>query len=62
LIKSDWLQEKKLPLTAHVICQWIWGAITGYIVIQAENLQEAEKIAQKCPSITSIRVYEIRSM
>jgi len=37
-------------------------AITGYIVIQAENLQEAEKIAQKCPSITSIRVYEIRSM
>jgi len=37
-------------------------AITGYIVIQAENLQEAEKIAQKCPSVTSIRVYEIRSM
>jgi hypothetical protein len=37
-------------------------AITGYIVIQVENLQEAEKIAQKCPSITSIRVYEIRSM
>lgn len=36
-------------------------AITGYIVIQAENLQEAEKIAQECPSVTSIRVYEIRS-
>ena len=36
-------------------------AITGAMVIQAENTQEAEKIAQKCPSITSIRVYEIRS-
>jgi len=36
-------------------------AITGSIIIQAENLQEAEKIAQKCPSITSIRVYEIRT-
>ncbi len=36
-------------------------AITGSMIIQAENLQEAEKIAQKCPSITSIRVYEIRS-
>ncbi|MGB2956949.1 MAG: hypothetical protein WBB64_13400 [Anaerolineales bacterium] len=36
-------------------------AITGSMVIQAEDMQEAEKIAQKCPSITSIRVYEIRS-
>jgi len=36
-------------------------AITGSMVIQAENLEEAENIARKCPSITSIRVYEIRS-
>jgi hypothetical protein len=36
-------------------------AITGAMVIQAENLGQAEKIAQECPSITSIRVYEIRS-
>lgn len=36
-------------------------AITGSMIIQAEDLQEAEKIAQKCPSITSTRVYEIRS-
>ena len=33
-------------------------AITGAMVIQAENLGQAEKIAQDCPSI---RVYEIRS-
>jgi hypothetical protein len=37
-------------------------ATTGYVFIQAEDLQEAEKIAQKCPSLTSIRVYEIRTM
>ena len=37
-------------------------ATTGYMVIQAENFEEAQKIAGECPSITSIRVYEIRSM
>ena len=36
-------------------------AVTGYVIIEAENLAEAEKFARKCPSITSIRVYEIRS-
>jgi hypothetical protein len=37
-------------------------AITGYSIINAENMEEAEKIAQSCPSITSIRVYEARAM
>ena len=36
-------------------------AITGYIVINAENIDEAVKIAQRCPMITSTRVYEVRS-
>jgi hypothetical protein len=35
------------------------AAITGYTIIQAENLEEAEKIAQGNPYIASIRVYEI---
>ena len=35
-------------------------AITGYVVIQAESLEEAEGMAQENPFITSIRVYEIR--
>jgi len=35
-------------------------SITGYTVIQAENLDEAEKIAQGCPIVASTRVYEIR--
>ena len=33
-------------------------AITGYLVINAENIDEAIKIAQSCPSITSTKVYE----
>lgn len=37
-------------------------SITGYNIIEAESLDEAEKIAKENPYITSIRVYEIRSM
>ena len=41
-----------------------WGmeSITGYNVIKAESLDEAEKIAKSCPFIAGIRVYEIRDM
>lgn len=39
-----------------------WGmeSITGYNIIKADNLDEAEKIARENPFIASIRVYEIR--
>ena len=33
-------------------------AITGYLVINAENIEEAITIAQSCPMITSTKVYE----
>ncbi len=36
-------------------------AITGYVVINAENMDEAIKIAQDCPMITSTKVYEVMS-
>jgi hypothetical protein len=41
-----------------------WGieSITGYNIIEAESLDEAEKIAQENPYIASIRVYELRGM
>jgi YCII-related domain len=45
---------KELPLGKE--------SLTGYCIINAENLDEAEKIAQGCPIITSIRVYEAMSM
>ena len=34
-------------------------SITGYTLVNAENLDEAEKMAQSNPYIASIRVYEI---
>jgi len=37
-------------------------AITGYSIIRAENMDEAEKIAQSHPYITAIRIYEAMPM
>jgi hypothetical protein len=34
-------------------------SITGYTIIEAESLDEAEKLARENPYIASIRVYEI---
>lgn len=42
--------KKDLPLGKE--------SLTGYCIIQAENLDQAEKLARGCPIITSIRVYE----
>ncbi len=36
-------------------------SITGYTIINAESLDEAEQIAQDNPFIASIRIYEIMS-
>ena len=37
-------------------------SITGFMVISAESFEAAEKMAQSNPYISSIRVYELRSM
>ena len=37
-------------------------SLTGYVVIHANNMDEAEKIARSCPMISSVRVYEAMSM
>ena len=37
-------------------------SLTGYTVINAKSLDEAETIAKACPMITSVRVYEAKSM
>lgn len=36
------------------------SAVTGYTVIEAESREKAVEIAQSCPFITGIGVYEIR--
>ena len=44
----------ELPLQAD--------SLTGYSIINAADMNEAEKIAKTCPIITSIRIYEADSM
>ena len=44
---------KELPLAGD--------SITGYSVVRAESLDDAEEIARGCPIISSTRVYEIVS-
>ena len=41
---------------------WDMESITGCSIIEAENLDEAEKIAAQNPYIASIRLYEVREM
>ncbi|TFH34573.1 MAG: hypothetical protein E4G99_09210 [Anaerolineales bacterium] len=38
------------------------AAITGYVVINADSMDDAVRIAKTCPIITSVRVYEAMSM
>ena len=35
-------------------------SLTGYTVIEAESLDEAEEVVRGCPIVVSTRVYEIR--
>lgn len=44
---------KDLPMGAE--------SITGFMIVSAESLDDAEKMAQGNPYITSIRVYEMMS-
>ena len=39
---------------------WAADSITGCTILQADSLDEAEKIANECPFVASIRVYEVR--
>jgi hypothetical protein len=36
-------------------------AITAYMVFNAEDIDEAETIAQSCPMISSVKIFEVRS-
>jgi hypothetical protein len=41
---------------------WNLESITGYTIIEAENLDAAEVLARTNPFVASIRIYEVRSM
>lgn len=39
-----------------------WGldSITGFNIVEAESLDDAEQLAKTCPFVTSIQIYELR--
>ena len=39
---------------------WDANCLTGFNIIEAEDIEAAKKIAGECPFITGIRVYELR--
>ena len=38
------------------------GAATGYTVVEAVDMEAAEKLLEGCPMITSVRIYEAMQM
>ena len=52
---------KKVTIEGTTELEMDADAITGYVVITAESMDEAEEIAKKCPMITSTLVYEMMS-
>ena len=38
------------------------NAIVGYTIINAENMEEVEKLLKDCPVITSVKVFELMPM
>ncbi|MCJ7717020.1 MAG: hypothetical protein MUO54_10955 [Anaerolineales bacterium] len=63
LVKHEGLHAGK-EVTKDGVVDLPFGleANTGYMIIEAESLDEAVGIAKRGPIVTSTRVYEIRSM
>lgn len=38
------------------------GSTTGYTIVEAESMEDAEKLLANCPIMTSVRVYEALPM
>lgn len=38
------------------------GAATGYCIVEADSMDDAEKLLAGCPIIDSVRIYETMSM
>lgn len=52
---------REISASGTVDLPWGPDSITACSIIEAESLDEAEKIAQTNPFIASIRVYEVRA-
>ncbi len=51
---------RELSHDGTVELPWDRSSITGYSIITAESLDEAEEVAKSNPFIASIRIYELR--
>ncbi len=40
---------------------WDRDSITGLSIVEAEDLDAAQAMAERCPFVTAIRVYELRA-
>lgn len=43
------------------VLPWDASSLTGYNTIEAESMEAALDVARRAPSITAVRVYELRS-
>lgn len=51
---------KEISDQGTVDLPWGGDCITGYNIIEAEDFDEAERLAQSNPYVRSIRIYELR--
>jgi hypothetical protein len=49
-------------VSASGVADLPWGpdSFTGCTILKAADLDEAVKVAQECPFVTGVRVYEVR--
>ena len=51
---------REITLDGTTDLAWDKSCLTGYSVIEAQSMEEAEAMASTNPFITAIRIYEIR--
>jgi hypothetical protein len=58
--QGGFVSGREISSSGTVDLPWGMESITGYNIIEAEDLDEAERVARENPFVASIRVYEIR--
>lgn len=58
--QAGFAQGREISAQGAADLPWGKDCITGYNIIEAESMDEAEKLALGNPFISSIRIYELR--
>jgi hypothetical protein len=60
--RNGWIARRaRISLTGIVQLPFDRDAITGFVVVNAESLEDAQRMAEGNPYVSSIRVYEMAS-